>query len=130
MISRTPKRPRMGVREVDPTVFRVHEAFTRASGCVVPGCRCRPVQFAHQRTAANSSKGNKPHSGFGVGLCHAHHREQHDAGIETFGRKYHIDLWATAGRLVAQSPDRKMRESFDRLPIHLQGILFPERLAA
>ena len=113
-----------------PVSFPAHEAFARSEGCCVPGCRRRPVEFAHQRTAANASKGKKPHSAFGVPLCHEHHREQHDRGAVSFGRKHHIDLWRVAASLVGRSPDHKMRESFERLPTHLRAILFPERLTA
>jgi hypothetical protein len=130
MIARPPKRPRMDVRVVEPAAFKVHQAFVRSRGCCVLGCRCVPVQFHHLRTAANASKSARPHDGFGVGLCHAHHHEEHSRGAETFGRQYHIDVWLIAARLVSQSPDAKMRESFDRLPAHLQGLLYPERLAA
>jgi hypothetical protein len=125
-----PKRPRMGVREIEPTVFNQHRRFVRSCGYVVPGCRCRDIEFAHLRTAANASKGNKPHDGFAIGLCGAHHSAAHQVGHDTFARANHIDLWRIAAELVTRSPDRKMRESFERLPAHLQGLLFPERLAA
>jgi hypothetical protein len=125
----TPKRQRMGVREIERTVFPVHEAFVRSQGCCVPGCWCGPVEFAHQRTAANSGKSDKPHAAYGIPLCRDHHVEQH-RGVLTFGRKYHIDLWRIAAGLVSRSPDGKMRESFERLPAHLQGLLYPERIAA
>ncbi|MDW4446257.1 putative HNHc nuclease, partial [Staphylococcus saprophyticus] len=29
-----------------------------------------------------------------LGLCHFHHKEQHDIGIESFNKKYHLtDSW-------------------------------------
>ncbi len=130
MLARKPKRPKMGVREAEPTVFSVHRRFVRGRGCCIPGCRCTDIEFAHLRTAANASKGNKPHDAFAANLCREHHAEAHQHGHDTFARKYHIDLWRIAADLVRRSPDTKMRESFERLPAHLQGLLYPERLAA
>lgn len=130
MLAKKLKRPRMGVRETEPEVFNQHRRFVRSYGCSVPGCHRVDIEVAHLRTAANSGKGNKPPDSFSIGLCREHHATAHRIGHDTFAREHHIDLWQIAAALVRRSPDIKMRESFDRLPLHLQGLLYPERLAA
>lgn len=134
------KRSKMGVRsfgvDVAGRIERVrlvwprHERWVRQRSCCVPGCPCTPIEFMHLRTAANSGKSEKPHSGFGISGCTHHHREAHVIGHNAFSAKYHIDLWGLAAEFVTRSPDRRMRESFGQLPLHLQGLLYPERLAA
>ena len=130
MLQRKPKRVRMGVREIEPSVFNQHRRFVRSHGCAVPGCPCTDIEFAHLRTAANSGTGVKPHDGFGIAMCSGHHAQAHLIGHDTFAKNNHIDLCRIAAQLVTRSPDRKMRESFERLPAHLQAILFPERMKA
>lgn len=77
----------------------------------MPGCYDDRIEFAHIRSAANAGIGLKPHSAFGVSLCHAHHAEAHSIGHDTFARKYGLDLWALARTFVRNSPDTAMRES-------------------
>jgi hypothetical protein len=122
------KRPKMGVRIMLPTVFPRHRRYVKSFGCSVPGCQGRPIHFAHQRTAANSGKGTKPHDAFGIGYCAEHHSEAHAQGEGHMRKEYGIERWQLAAYFVRNSPDSQLRKSFDRLPPHLQGLLFEERL--
>lgn len=56
---------------------------------------CGPVECAHvvSRGAGGDDVANT------VPLCRAHHRQQHDKGIETFQRFYTLDLAAVAAEL-------------------------------
>jgi len=74
-----------------------------------PGCDATSVDFAHLRSCANAGTGQKPHDFFGVSLCRRHHVEQHSLGVDTFDRKYGIDLWALAAEFARRSPDADMR---------------------
>ena len=130
IIQRKPKRPRMGVREIDPAVFNQHRRFVRSHGCSVPGCQCTDIEFAHLRSAANAGTAIKPHDSFGISLCAAHHAEAHRIGHDTAAMRWHVDLWRIAAGFVSRTPDFNLRESFERLPAHLQGLLYPERLEA
>jgi hypothetical protein len=55
--------------------------------------------------------GQKPHDAFGISLCRVHHIEQHNIGVDAFGKKYGIDLWAMAAEFAERSPDAEMRSS-------------------
>lgn len=88
-----------------------HRKFVRSHECCVPGCAAGPIEFAHIRTAATAGAGIKSHDAFGVSLCFAHHREQHDIGAETFQRRHGIDMKALARAFVKHSPDVEMRAS-------------------
>lgn len=105
------KRQKSGILRESPRVWRKHEKWVRGHSCSVPGCTGTPVEFAHVRSAANAGTGLKPHSAFGVALCHACHMEQHNDGVETFQRRHKIDLFALAAAFVRASPDVEMRES-------------------
>jgi hypothetical protein len=118
----------MGVRTFLPTVFLRHRRYVKSFGCGVPGCLQRPVHFAHQRTAANAGKGAKPHDAFGIGYCAEHHLEEHAHGVDYMRLRYGLDRWQLAAYFVRHSPDVRMRNSFNQLPIHLQGLLFEERM--
>ena len=130
MILRKPKRPKMGVREPCPTVFPRHRRYVKSFGCSVPGCTNSPIYFAHQRTAANAGTGDKPHDAFGIGYCLEHHTEEHTKGPEHMRQTYGVERWQLAGYFVRHSPDRGMRQSFERLPFALQGLLLEERLSS
>ena len=119
MIPQRRKPPKMGVRVQIDKVFMRHRKWVKGFGCAVPGCKCSDIEFAHIRNAANSGKGNKPHDGFGYGLCGCHHAEEHH-GSETFARKYGIKPYALAAWFLRHSPDIAMRESFYQLPDHVQ----------
>ena len=72
---------------------RVHAI--QAMPCVV--CKALPSENAHVR-----SRGAGGGAADIVPLCMAHHREQHDTGIETFEVRYSIDLAAEAARVAAE----------------------------
>ena len=63
----------------------------QATPCVV--CGSLPSENAHVR-----SRGAGGGAADIVPLCMAHHREQHDAGIETFQERYSINLRDEARR--------------------------------
>lgn len=108
-----PKRKpqRSGILRESPRKWPRHEAFVRRHACSVPGCDRAPVEFAHIRSAANSGTGLKPHSAFGISLCHYHHALQHAVGQREFEKRYRINLEQLAAEFVRASPDRAMRES-------------------
>lgn len=114
------KRQRYGIDRGPRLVWPHHERWTRGFNCSVPGCPCRPVRFHHLRNAANSSKGNKPHSAFGIPLCDAHHEEWHLKGEKTFVAEHKIKPYALANWFLHNSPDTAMRESFHELPEHVK----------
>ena len=65
--------------------------YIQTRGCVV-GQDCRgPIQAAHvqSRGAGGTYKSVVP-------MCSVHHAEQHVFGIQTFQRKYRLDLKALA----------------------------------
>lgn len=102
---------RSGIRREPKRKWPRHEKWVRGHTCSVPDCTGTPIEFAHVRSAANAGTGLKPHSAFGVSLCFAHHREQHNDGVETFQRRHKIDLFALAAAFVRASPDVEMRAS-------------------
>lgn len=105
------KRPRSGIERAPPREWPRHRKFVRSHCCCVPGCDGAPIEFAHVRSAANAGTGLRPHDAFGIALCFAHHREQHNDGAETFQRRHGLDLWALAAAFVRASPDTEMRAS-------------------
>lgn len=105
------KPPKSGIPRGPKRHWPRHEKWVRGHACSVPGCIGSPIEFAHVRSAANAGTGIKPHSAFGVSLCFAHHREQHEDGVATFERRHGIDLKAIAAEFVRRSPDAEMRAS-------------------
>lgn len=69
--------------------------WTQAQPCVI--CGATPCEVAHikSRGAGGSADDTIP-------LCTRHHREQHDAGIETFASRYGCNLEAWAARVARQ----------------------------
>jgi len=65
--------------------------WVRLQECSVPGCGGWPCEAAHvvSRGAGGTAEDIIP-------LCHEHHREQHDRGVETFASEHGIDLAALA----------------------------------
>lgn len=100
------KRPRSGIERAPRRVFPTHRAFVKRHDCCVPGCKQSPIDFAHAK-----SRGAGGHDCQGVSLCHEHHMEQHDCGIETFQTRYGIDLFAMAAEFARQTTDRALREA-------------------
>lgn len=79
-------------------------AWVRDLPCLVFGCSRRPSQNAHVRSKA---AGGGPENI--VPLCHFHHQEQGQIGIETFARKYKLDLNAWAERVEEEWQERLAR---------------------
>lgn len=88
-----------------------HRRFVRSHHCCVPACFEGPVVFAHFRTAANSGTGMKPHDRYGISLCDAHHKEQHQIGQAAFEKKYGISMEDLADAFTRRTTDMAMRES-------------------
>jgi len=109
MLPRRIKRPKLGLQMPPRKVWPRHRRWVKSHGCCVPGCDATSVDFAHLRSSANAGIGQKPHDIFGVSLCRTHHVEQHTLGVDAFGRKYGIDLWALAAEFARRSPDVNMR---------------------
>ena len=105
------KPARSGIERAAHREWPRHRKFVRSHACCVPNCTGSPIEFAHIRSAATAGTGLKPHDAFGVSLCFAHHREQHDDGVETFQRRHGIDLGKIALEFVRHSPDVEMRAS-------------------
>ena len=105
------KRLAMALRVPVQKIWPRHRRWVKSHGCCVPECPASRVDFAHLRSAANAGMAQKPHDMFGISLCRDHHGEQHSLGIDAFGRKYGIDLWALAAEFARQSPDQEMRAS-------------------
>lgn len=100
------KRQRSGIERSPRREWPRHRKFVRSHGCCVPGCTHGPSDFAHVK-----SRGAGGGDETGVSLCREHHTEQHAIGIETFQRRYGIDLWDLAAAFVRASPDRAMKEA-------------------
>ncbi len=100
------KRVRSGIERAPQKIFQTHRQFVRRHACSVPGCSDGPIEFAHAK-----SRGAGGHDSQGVSLCLVHHREQHDIGIETFQKKYRIDLFTIALEFAQKSTDKAMIEA-------------------
>jgi hypothetical protein len=88
-----------------------HRAWVRKHLCCVPGCEQGPIEFAHVRDALHAGTGLKPPDWMGISLCSAHHREQHNTGVETFQKKYSLNCWKLAAEFAEKSTDLKMKEA-------------------
>lgn len=114
VLPRRVKRSKFGIERAPKRVWPRHRRFVKGHECVVTLKRigeCNgPIDPAHVRSAANAGTSVKPFDWFLVPLCRKHHEEQH-RGVETFMRKYGIDLWALAAEFAAKSPDTAMKEA-------------------
>lgn len=113
-VTRLPPRrkpQKSGIERGPQRVWLRHRAWLRSHHCVVPGCLAEPIEVSHLRTAANAGVALKPHDGFAVPMCHAHHAEYHQRGHKEFQRQYGVDLAALAVAFVKDSRDHAMRES-------------------
>jgi Putative HNHc nuclease len=100
-----------GIRRGPKREWLKHQKYVRGFECSVSGCPCRDIEFAHARLGAQlNGMRIKPPDWYGLPLCGAHHREQHDDGEDTFRRRYHLDMIRVALDLARQSPDMAMRE--------------------
>lgn len=78
--------------------------IVRAMPCIAAGrgSECwGPVEAAHVRS--RGAGGNRRDL---VPLCSAHHRRQHQQGVETFSLRHHLDLAAEASRIAADLDER------------------------
>lgn len=100
-----PLQRRTPLRKVNPVRrnLRYERAYgerghrVRAMPCVIASADCRGrMHAAHavSRGAGGTRRDLVP-------LCSAHHREQHDHGIETFCSKHQVDLRKIAGSIAA-----------------------------
>ena len=104
-----PKRRKVsksGIERAPRRIWPRHRRFVKSHGCCVPGCQATIVDFAHVKT-----RGAGGHDCLGISLCRTHHSEQHTMSVESFGRKYGIDLWALAREFTRRSPDKAMKDS-------------------
>jgi hypothetical protein len=65
--------------------------------CVVPGCKGRS-QNCHTYSRRTATWRDV------FPACHAHHREQHQIGMQSFMAKYNIDPYARAAQLAELIP--------------------------
>lgn len=107
------KPPKSGIARAPRRVFPRHEKWVRGHACCVPDCLERRIQFHHVRSAATAGTGLKSPSWHGIPACVDHHREIHQIGIDSFERRYGLDLEALAAELARRSPDRAMREAME-----------------
>lgn len=112
------KRARSGIERAPQRVYPTHRAFVRRHACSVPGCDGQPIEFAHAKT-----RGSGGHDAQGVSLCVAHHREQHDVGIETFQARHKVDLFAIAAEFARTTTDRTLRAALIEQPMVPAGKL-------
>ena len=111
MLPKRIKREKFGTERAAQRVWQRHRRYVRTHHCCVTACFRQPIEFAHVRSAANSGTGLKPPDWMGVSLCHDHHAEQHRIGIQSFEKKYNVDLSEMAGHFARRSPDLAMREA-------------------
>ena len=104
-------RPKSGISRGPKREWVRHRRFVRSLACCIPNCITEPVEFCHIRTAANSGTGLKPFDWHAVGMCRIHHQASHDMGIETFQKRYGVDLEKLAAEYVKASPDLAMKEA-------------------
>lgn len=124
MLPRKSKREKMGVREQLQRTFPTHQAFVRRHQCVVPGCQRGNIQFCHVK-----SRGAGGGDWYGVSMCLEHHEEQHH-GIQTFQKKYGIDLYDLAEEFVRRTTDKKLREHMREMENANQSSHFGRRVLA
>lgn len=77
-------------------------AWVHRHACSIPGCDRGPIECAHAVTCGSGGTWADV-----LPLCKAHHREQHDIGIQTFSAKYGIDMPA----LALETADRWLKHS-------------------
>ena len=83
--------------KLNAAAFGPCSRLARLIPCVVKTCRSMPPgDPAHIRSrGAGGGDWNNV-----VGMCRAHHSEQHDCGVPEFERRYSLDLVAEANRLA------------------------------
>jgi hypothetical protein len=98
---RIPKESKRSSRWRSPA----HATFVRSHECCIPGCKARPIEFAHVRNGSGAGMGQKPDDWRGVSLCAEHHRRQHNIGEQAFWRG--IDVEGLIREFIAASPRRQ-----------------------
>jgi len=114
-LPRRRKSPRMGLRESSVIRCPGHLQWTRGNLCVVrhsavsPDCYvCVNQTHAHHVKTKGAGGGDEQV----VAMCSIHHSEIHNIGVETFEKKYGINLAdeAANGWLVSPHGIRYRRE--------------------
>ena len=105
------KRARSGIDRGPSREWPRHRAFIRKHACSVPMCEDGPIEVAHVRHASNAGTGLKPADWSAVSLCRTHHSEQHAIGVETFQKRYGLNLDKLAAEFASRSPDTLMKEA-------------------
>lgn len=121
-LRRKPK-VKMGVREEIKREWPRHRKYVRSHQCVVPGCERLPTECCHIRLGAHAGMKQKPGDWLTYPGCaglDGHHAEQHTIGEVSFAKKYGLDLYQTAARLVKFTPDLTMKDYMGE-----HGILMP-----
>lgn len=102
-VHRTPKplrrqnRKRAAKRRVDD--FGERGAAIRTMPCLIADKHTCGGKIEAAHAKSRGAGGDRRHL---VPLCSRAHREQHDRGIQTFNRKYAIDLLAEATRIASE----------------------------
>lgn len=104
---RNPERARRRRAEA----FGLQARLARLMLCAVPTCARTPCEAAHvlSRGAGGTDRDCAP-------LCHLHHRLQHQVGIETFQRRFNVDLRLVADELAEQVRDLLRRHECSAWP--------------
>lgn len=110
-----PRKPSKGVmrsREGSgPLRSEAHLQFIRGHACIVPGCPARFIRACHVRYGLPADEPQSEHGGTGkrpgdhwtYPACDEHHRQEHQ-GVQSFQRKYGLDLAKAAQEYAAASP--------------------------
>lgn len=112
MLPKRIKPVRSGIPRAPQREWPRHRAWVRRHACCVPHCTNGPIEFAHVRSSLDAGVGQKPHDAYGISLCSACHRRQHQVGEAAFEKETGINMQKLAAEFRALSPDRAMRESF------------------
>lgn len=84
--------------------------YIKKCGCLV--CFEHPASHHHLKTRGRSKKGS---DFFGVPLCHTHHMELHNLTYAAFQRKYQVNLWYEALRLLENWHVHEMKRLQDEI---------------
>ena len=116
-LPRRRKRERSGIRDGDgPIRCPAHLQWCRNFHCLIEGksyamgeygynheCDGR-IEAHHVRKGADGGMGLKPSDATVVPLCTWAHSLVHSVGVDSFEKRYGVDLSATAAELWSRSP--------------------------
>lgn len=118
MLRKKPSKRVMGSRpDGGPLRCEAHLQWIRTHACIVPHCEARFVRACHVRYGLPADEPQEERAGVGLKpgdhwaypACDKHHREEHN-GVQSFQRKYGLDLAKIAQEYAAASPAlRKLR---------------------